>query len=90
LRDVAGADFITMPRFASPPTVSWSRIEAVFRPRPALDSSNLPYPSCRPHGSPAGRAQRHNPHSMATLRKLIARSLLARFPCCSFCCAIRV
>lgn len=56
-----------------------------FPPRPALDSSNLPYPKCHPTGSHAGRAQRHNPQSIATLRILIARVLASRLPCCPLC-----
>jgi SRSO17 transposase len=46
-----------------------------------------------PTSSPAARrqrAERHNPHSIATLRIQIARSLLRQLPCCPFCCVRRL
>jgi SRSO17 transposase len=64
--------------------------EAVFPPLPAPDSSHLPCPPGHPDGNPEGRAQRHNPHSIATLRELAARYLLTRLPSCLFCGAFRL
>ncbi len=69
---------------AAPPPAPPSRA-----PRPLLDSSNLPYPKFHPTGSRAGRAQRHNPKSIVTLRILIARVLIGRLPCCPFCRTLR-
>jgi hypothetical protein len=59
-----------------------------FPPQPALDRSNLPYPKFHRTGSRAGRAQRHNPRSIATLRILVSRVLAGRLPCCPLCCAV--
>jgi len=61
-----------------------------FPPQPALDSSNLPHPKLHPTGSPAGRAQRHTPRSIATLCILVPRVLAGRLPCCPLCCALRL
>jgi len=36
------------------------------------------------------RAERHNPHSIATLRIRLARFLLKQLTCCPFCCSRRL
>jgi hypothetical protein len=36
------------------------------------------------------RAERHNPHSIATLRIQLARFLLKQMACCPFCCSFRL
>ena len=43
-----------------------------------------PAPDFRPRGSPV-RPERHNPHSIATLRIILARLLLRQLPHCPFC-----
>ena len=88
-----GAAFTTMPPWRSPPTDSWCRSGAYFPP-PAtprcskLETYGFPYPVCPQHSRPEAlpvRTERHNPHSIATLRRLIATHLarsLPRCPCC--------
>jgi hypothetical protein len=47
----------------------------------------------RPTSGPAARrirAERHNPHSIATLRIRLARFLLKQLRCCPFCCIRRL
>jgi SRSO17 transposase len=59
-----------------------------FSPQPIpADWSYAPrkfLPSSSP-GARRARAERHNPHSIATLRIQIARALLRQLPCCPFC-----
>src|SRR5205823_4628272 len=75
-----------MPLCASPPMGSWCPRGAFFPPVPA--KSNFAYPACRVGSSPGDlpvRTERHNPHSIATIRRHIATHLariLPRCPCC--------
>ena len=73
--------------YASPPTASSSRKEVVFPPPQApVDWTYAPR-KFRPSSIPAARrvrVERHNPHSIATLRIQIARYLTGNFPAAHF------
>jgi SRSO17 transposase len=85
-RGGAGGGFITMPPCVSPPMV-FSSPSAYARGAPKktlLQHKRLPYPKITSLAA-AGRAQRHVPDSIPTLRLLIARAIanqLQRCPCC--------
>ena len=62
---------------------------ARFSPSARVGTLRLPVPEM-PTGLPPPRrsrirAERHNPHSIATLRTTIARHILRQLPCCPFC-----
>ena len=67
-----------MPPYASPPTASWSRKEAIpLYIHAPVDWSYAPR-NFRPPSIPAARhARRHNPHSIATMRIKVARDISA-------------
>src|ERR1035441_9135204 len=82
-----------MPASALLPTASWWWSDAFFPPRPThhrcgSPTSNFAYPACHTVRNPVAlpiRTERHNPHSIATLRRQIATHLarsLPRCPCC--------
>jgi len=88
LKGAAGADFITTPPCALPRMASWFPKGAVFPPLPApailgYTSPRRPYASGR--AVRRVRPERHNPHSITTLRTVIARYLLGLLPRCPFC-----
>ena len=58
-----------------------------FPPRPAAGILDYQSPNSRPTTSPEVRIrpERHNPHSIATLRIILARSLLLQLCRCPFC-----
>src|SRR6202035_3904563 len=72
----------------SPLPASWSRKEVVFPPPQApVDWTYAPR-NFRLSSTPAARrarVERHNPHSIATLRIQIARHLIEQLPSCPFC-----
>src|SRR5580704_7746930 len=84
----AGEVFTITPRYASPLTASSSRNEAVFPPPQApVDWTYAPR-NFRLSSTPAARrvrVERHNPHSIATLRIQIARHLTEQLTSCPFC-----
>jgi len=93
MKAATGADFIITPRFALPPMVSWCWSGAFF-PLPQVrrhggqSTSGFAYPVRNPATRLAAlpvRTERHNPSSIATLRRQIATHLarsLPRCPCC--------
>ena len=91
MKEGVGADFIITPRCVSPLMGSWSASGTVFPPQPA--SAMLDYQP-RTHRRTFAREdrrirpERHNPHSIATLRIIIARYLAAQLPYCP-CCGSR-
>src|SRR5450631_2426887 len=81
-----GVAFTTMPLSRSPPMVSWWQRGAVFPPQPEAGILDYQLPNCQP---PSGRAarirpERHHPYSIATLRIILARSLLRQLCHCPF------
>src|SRR5450759_4022363 len=63
-----------------------------FPPQPTSAILNCAQPQYLPTSGRGGRrvrAQRHNHHSIATLRIQIARFLVQRLPCCPLCHAAR-
>jgi hypothetical protein len=70
---------------------SWSPSGAVFPPQ--LTPAILDYqpPNCQPTSGLAARLspERHNPHSITTLRILLVRSLLRQFCNCPFYNSLR-
>jgi len=92
-----------MRRYRLPPTDFWYWSNAFFPPRAtrspsAQPASSFAYPvynpTTRPEALPV-RTERHNPHSIATLRRQIATHLarsLPRCPCClrGFLCGVEV
>jgi SRSO17 transposase len=56
-------------------------------PRPKAAIIDYQAPNCRPTSSPEARIrpERHNPHSIATLRIILARSLLCQLCRCPSC-----
>ena len=58
-----------------------------FPPRPAAAILDYQSPNSLPTSSPEVciRPERHNPHSIATLRIILARSLLRQLCQCPFC-----
>ena len=87
MKGEVGGDFIITPRCASPLTGSWLLSGTVFPPRPAPEILDYLPPHHRRTSAHEERvrAERHNPHSIATLRITIARQLLRRLACCPFC-----
>ena len=86
-----GADFIIMPLSVSQRMAFWFPSGAVFPPQPASDM--LDYAPANHHkafGRAAHRVrpERHNPHSIATLRIILARYLAGLLPHCP-CCGSR-
>jgi hypothetical protein len=65
----------------------WLPSGAFFPPRPVPGILDYQLPKSRPTSSPEARIrpQRHNPYSIATLRILLARSLLQKLCRCPFC-----
>jgi len=60
-----------------PAPVNWTYAPRKFRPSSGLAAHRV-------------RAERHNPHSIATLRTQLARFLLKQLSCCPFCCSRRL
>jgi hypothetical protein len=87
MKAVDGEDFIIMPLYVSPLTGFLWLSEPVFPPLRAVVNYNYPSPPSRKPSVPAARvrAERHNPHSIATLRIKLARALIRQLPCCPFC-----
>jgi SRSO17 transposase len=88
LKGVTGADSTITPRYASQLMGSWWPSGTVFPPLPApviLDS--LPSGGRRTSARAGRRVrpERHNPHSIATLRIVLARLLLRQLPRCPYC-----
>src|SRR5262252_753416 len=86
MKDEVGADFTIMPPYVLPPMGSSWPSGTVFPPRPQSAISNFRSPNSRRSSGPADRVrpERHNPHSIATLRISIARVLIRQLPCCPF------
>ena len=84
MKDGVGADSIITPPCVLPLMGSWSASGTVFPPQPA--SAMLDYqPRTSVGEGHRIRPERHNPHSIATLRIEIARYLLQQLPHCPFC-----
>ena len=86
-KDADGGAFTITPPYASRPMDSWWPNGIFF---PSVRIGNLDYQAPEPptNFSPAVRRvrpERHNPHSIATLRIVLARYLLGRIPHCPFC-----
>ena len=93
MRGGTGAGFITTQRYVSPLTDFWRQSGVFFPPdhtrvRSAQPTYNFAYPDCHQASGREAlpvRTERHNPHSIATLRRQIATHLarsLLRCPCC--------
>ena len=83
-----GADFTITPHFASLRMGSWWPSGPVFPPLLASAMLDYPRPNHRRTSARVGRRvrpERHNPSSIATLRRRIARYLLAQLSHCPFC-----
>ena len=88
MKDGVGADFTITPHSASQRMGSWSPSGTVFPPPPASAMLDYQPPNRRRTSARAGRRvrpERHNPSSIATLRRRIARYLLAQLSHCPFC-----
>ena len=91
MKAAAGPAFTTMEPYASPPTRSWQPSELGFPPQRLWPSSKpLQYPEVSDHGEVPLRPERHNPASIASLRRLIARMLARHLGCCHACGATHV
>src|SRR5262249_60693627 len=87
-RGPLGADFTIKPHCASQPTASWLVSGAVFPPLPApaiLDSLPSGQRRTSARGDRRVRPERHNPHSIATLRITLGQHLLRQLSQCPFC-----
>ena len=85
---VIGAGSTITPRYASQLMGSWWPSGTVFPPLPVpviLDSPPSGQPRTSGHASRRVRPERHNPHSIATIRLVLARLLLRQLPHCPFC-----
>ena len=88
MKVATGAGFIITPRSASQLMGSWWLSGTVFPPRPApviLDSLALGRRRTSARAGRRVRAERHNPHSISTLRIVLARLLLRQLPQCPYC-----
>src|SRR5215831_13082907 len=89
----AGAGFIIMRPSASPRTGSWWQKGAVFPPQLVPAMSDYQSPRCRRTSNRGGarlRPERHNPHSITTLRIRITDHLLRQLTHCPFCGVLRL
>src|SRR5260370_40291505 len=78
---------------AAPRTGSWWQKGAVFPPQSAPVMLDYQSPRCRRTSNreeARSRPERHNPHSITTLRIRIARHLLHQLPHCPFCNVLRL
>jgi hypothetical protein len=82
-----GAGFIIMPRFVSQLMGSSLPSGTVFPPQPGSEILDYQPPSGRRTSTREGRVrpERHNPHSIATIRITIARYLVHQLVYCTFC-----
>ena len=81
----AGADSITTPSSASPPTVFSSANERRFPPQAPGSAKCLAYPCVPNPEAPPIRPERHVENSIATIRRQLTIALartLMRCPCC--------
>ena len=88
MKDGVGADFTITPPYASQLMGSWWPSGTVFPPQPAPAILDYQPRNRRRTSAREGRRvrpERHNPHSIATLRIMIARHLLQQLPHCPFC-----
>ena len=88
MKDEAGADFTTMPLSALPHMGFWFPSGAFFSPQPAPAMLDYAPPYSRGtsgRAAPRVRPERHKPHSIATLRIIIARYLAGLLPHCPCC-----
>src|SRR5947209_3162706 len=88
MRGGAGAAFTITPPYALPPTVSWSPRGRLFPPRARplpSGSKRLGYPQVTSRGALPTRTERHNPHSIATMRARLLVALVSRLPHCPCC-----
>src|SRR5215467_5803244 len=88
MKDEVGVAFTITPPYVSQHMGSWWPSGTVFPPLPA--PAMLDYQLRRRRRTSARaarrvRPERHNPNSIATLRMMIARPLLAQLPHCPFC-----
>jgi hypothetical protein len=85
MKVVAGAAFITTPLCASPPMASSSASEVFFPLKVTGGAKRLHYPQAGgPEGIPI-RPERHNPHSITSVRRCLAVALARRLPRCPCC-----
>ena len=88
MKDEVGADFTITPPYVSQRMGSWWPSGTVFPPQPAPTMLDYQPRSRRRTSAREGRRvrpERHNSHSIATLRIVIARLLLGQLPQCPFC-----
>jgi hypothetical protein len=71
---------------------SWWLSGVAFPPRPEAAILDYQSPNSRLTSNPEGRIrpERHNPRSIATLRIILARSLLRQLCQCPFCGGLRL
>src|SRR6266849_9725260 len=91
MKGEAGADFTITPLSVSPHMGFWCPSGAFFPPQPT--PAMLDYAPPNRHRifdreARRIRPERHNPHSIATLRIIIARYLVGLLPHCP-CCGSR-
>ncbi len=87
MKEEAGAVFTIMPPSALPLTASCWQSEAVFPPPHAPATWTYAPRKFLPastHAVRRVRAERHNLHSIASLRIKLARFLITPLPCCPF------
>src|ERR1039457_6157122 len=92
MKAATGGDFTTTEYYVLRLTASCWRKGADFPPQPTSAILGYAPPQYLPtsgRGERRVRAQRHNPHSIATLRIRIARFLVQQLPCCPLCCRSR-
>ena len=88
MKDEVGAAFTITPPYVLQRMGSWLPSGTVFPPQPASAMLDYQPRSRRKTSAREGRRvrpERHNPHSIATLRIAIARQLLGQLPHCPFC-----
>ena len=87
-KGASGEAFIITRRCALPPTPSWLP-SAAFSPQEKLeanlDSHKLEFPEVNDLDQAPVRTERHNPTSIATLRKELVVALVRRLPRCPYC-----
>src|SRR4029450_5708883 len=87
-RGAAGGVFIITRRSRSPPTPFWSPSAAFFPPTELeahRDSRCLAYPAVTDPAEPPLRPERHNPTSIATVRRRLTAALAKQVPRCPCC-----
>jgi hypothetical protein len=87
MKDEDGAGFTITPLYALLRMGSLSPRGTVYPPQPGSVIYDYLCPKSRKISGHAERvrSERHNPHSIATLRITLARYLIRQLPSCPFC-----